>query len=156
VVDVEPLMTASRVINAIIVKSLAAVDADLTVPQLRVLVILSAHPGASLSAVAEDLGVNPSNASRTCEQLVRRGLVTRQAQPDDRRRVALDLSASGRLMIERVMDRRRQQLDIIVGEMAADQQRMLMVLLESFNAAAVETGVADSPTAGGTDLPTRR
>jgi DNA-binding MarR family transcriptional regulator len=152
VVDVEPLMAASRVINAIIVKSLAAVDADLTVRQLRVLVILTGNAGASLSEVAEDLGVNPSNASRACEQLVRRGLVTREQHRDDRRRVVLDLSAQGRRMVEQVMDRRRRQLDVVVASMPAGQQRALMAAMESFTTAAKETGVAHRRT-DGTDQP---
>ena len=111
-------MASSRIINAVIVKSMASVDADLTVPQLRVLVILAAHDGASLSQVAEDLGVNPSNASRTCDQLVQRGMVRRETDSADRRRVALRLAAPGKRMLERVMGRRRQLLEAVVAGMA--------------------------------------
>jgi DNA-binding MarR family transcriptional regulator len=142
-VDIEPLMAASRTINAVIVRSLAAVDASLTVPQLRVLVILTGNDGASLSEVANDLGVNPSNASRTCDQLVRRGLVTRRAHPEDRRRVALGLSASGRRLLKRVMDRRRRLLEKIVAAMPSREQRALIAAMESFNVATDTAGAAD-------------
>ena len=131
-------MATSRIINAVIVKSLASVDADLTVPQLRVLVILAAHDAASLSEVAEDLGVNPSNASRTCEQLVQRGLVRRDADLADRRRVSLRLAAPGTRMLDRVMRRRRKLLRSIVVRMAPGDQRSLMAAADLFNATADE------------------
>ena len=131
-------MAASRIINAVIVKSMASVDADLTVPQLRVLVILAAHDGASLSEVADELGVNPSNASRTCEQLVQRGLVTRDTDAADRRRVALRLAGPGTRMLSRVMGRRRKLLEAIVVRLAPGEQRSLMAAADLFNAAADE------------------
>ena len=142
-VDVEPLMVASRTINAVIVKSLAAVDADLTVPQLRVMVILSRTASASLSEVAEQIGISPSNASRTCDQLVRRGLVVRTEDQDDRRRLSLAPSAAGRRMLRQVMRRRQNLLERIVGAMPEKEQRALMTALDAFNLAAEQTGAAE-------------
>lgn len=135
VVDIEPLMAASRTINAVIVKSLASVDGALSVPQLRVMVILTRTSRASLSEVARDLGVNPSNASRTCDQLVKRGLVDRQDDPGDRRRLLLSLSAAGRSLVDRVMEQRRELLEVIVAAMPGTDQRALMSALDSFNEA---------------------
>jgi len=132
-------MAASRTINAVIVKSLAIVDADLTVPQLRVMVILSRTPNASLTQVAEDLGVNPSNASRTCDQLVRRGLVEREEDPADRRRLLLTPSPTGRRLLRQVMRRRQKLLGQIVAEMTPADQQTLMTALVAFNAATART-----------------
>jgi DNA-binding MarR family transcriptional regulator len=140
-VDLEPLMVTSRVMNAVIVTSMASVDAQLTGPQLRVLVILAAHDGASLSTVADDLGVNPSNASRTVEQLVQRGLVRRGADPADRRRVVLRLARPGTRLLDRVMDRRRQLLEEVVDRMRPEDRESLMAAAELFNAAAHQLGV---------------
>lgn len=147
----DPLMVASRTMNAVIVKSLATVDAELTVPQLRVMVILSRTHSASLSQVAEDLGVNPSNASRTCDQLVRRGLVDREEDPDDRRRLSLTPSVAGRRLLRQVMRRRQQLLEEIVGAMSLRDQRLLMTALETFNAATEKTGSWEGTAAGGGD-----
>ncbi len=146
-------MASSRIINAVIVKSMASVDAQLTGPQLRVLVILAAHDGTSLSQVAEDLGVNPSNASRTCDQLVQRGMVRRETDPADRRRVALRLAAPGKRMLERVMGRRRQLLESVVAVMAPRDQESLMAAADLFNAAAQELG-AHADSRGGSRMET--
>ena len=152
-VDIEPLMVASRTINAAIVKSLATVDGHLTVPQLRVLVILTRTERASLSEVARDLGVNPSNASRTCEQLVRRGLLDRAEDPADRRRLALALAPAGLELVREVMRRRRELLQLVVDAMPRADQQALMSALEAFNRASEEVDGFSSLKPGTTSRP---
>lgn len=75
-------------------------QADLTVPQFRALVFLSHSEDASLSAMAEHLGLSLPAASRMMDVLVRRGLVRRRDQPRDRRRVSLSLTPRGRSAFE--------------------------------------------------------
>src|SRR5512140_2274127 len=60
--------------------------AALSVPQLRALAFLGRTPGASLSAVADFLGVADATASVMVDRLVRRRLVTRSGNPEERRR----------------------------------------------------------------------
>ena len=72
----------------------------LSVPQLRVLAFLGRAPGTSLSAVADLDGVADATASAMVERLVRRGLVTRQADPQERRRVKLSLTQEGATLLE--------------------------------------------------------
>ena len=134
-VDLEPLLVATRTINAVIVRSLAAVDASLSMPQLRVMVILSHHEQASLSAT--DLGVDPSSASRTCEQLVQRELVEREPAAQDRRRLSLRLSSSGRRLLRRVMSRRAKLLAEIVEAMSEVDQQAFMAAMDTFNVASI-------------------
>lgn len=69
--------------------------AGLTVPQFRALIFLSVHQDASLSAMAEHLGLSLPAASRLVQLLVRRGLLEREVDPDDRRRVSLSLTRRG-------------------------------------------------------------
>jgi DNA-binding MarR family transcriptional regulator len=134
--DISQLMFASRAVTAAVVRALASIDTTLTVPQMRVLVLLWTGEPLNLSAVAEGLGVNASNASRTCDRLVSAGLVDRGAGTVDRRHVALTLTARGRDVVERLMDRREQELAAIVGRMTEPDQHRLMSALEPFNDAA--------------------
>lgn len=73
--------------------------ADLSLPQLRMLASLADHPGISLCSLAEQLGLLPSSASKVVDQLVTRGLITRQDDPADRRRAMLTLTADGKVML---------------------------------------------------------
>ncbi|WP_344779039.1 MarR family winged helix-turn-helix transcriptional regulator [Nocardioides panacisoli] len=141
----EEVMAASRVITAAVVRSLSAVDQKLTVPQLRVLVMVSAAQGLSVNAVAQGLGVNASNASRTCERLVTSGLVFREESADDRRRVVLNLSPAGKRLVDSVMKVRRNELLGVVARMAPADRRTLAESLRAFNVAAAMSEGQDSP-----------
>lgn len=129
-------MSASRVITAAVVASLAGADTDVTVPGLRVLVILDAHGPLNLSGLADVLGVNPSNASRACDRLAESGLLERAANAQDRRQVTLSLTAAGRTLMDRLMERRREILGAVVREMTAADRAGLMSGLRAFNTAA--------------------
>ncbi len=69
---------------------------DVSLPQFRTLGFLSRHEGASLSGVAEHIGLTLPSISKMIDGLVKRGLVSRETFPQDRRRVALKLTAQGR------------------------------------------------------------
>ena len=68
----------------------------LSVPQFRALLFLDRHPEASLSALAEHLGVSRPTASVLVDRLVQRGLVARGTDPAERRRAVLRLTTAGR------------------------------------------------------------
>lgn len=74
--------------------------AGLSMQQFRALGIVQRHPGASLSLVAERLGLTGPSASRLIEFLARAGFVSRIDCPRDRRRVELRLTCSGELALE--------------------------------------------------------
>lgn len=134
--DISRLMFASRAVIAAAVKALGSIDSTVSVPQMRVLVLLWTGEPLTLSAVAEGLAVNPSNASRTCDRLVAAGLVDRGEGKPDRRQVALTLTGQGRTLVERLMARREQELGAIVARMDEADRKRLMSALEPFNSAA--------------------
>jgi DNA-binding MarR family transcriptional regulator len=67
----------------------------LSVPQFRTLAVLSHSAEISLSALAEQVGLSLSAASRMVETLVKRRLVERRARTSDRRCVSLSLTPGG-------------------------------------------------------------
>jgi DNA-binding MarR family transcriptional regulator len=73
-----------------------------SVPQYRVLVILDSFPSASLSAVADNLGLSLPAASRLVTGLVRKGFVARKSRPGDRRQMSLELTSRGRTVLTTV------------------------------------------------------
>jgi DNA-binding MarR family transcriptional regulator len=146
--DLGPLMAASRTITAAVVRSLAEVSSTVTVPQLRVLVMLSSRGRMNLSGIAAALGINVSNASRTCDQLVKAGLVDRQVDPHDRRHASLQLGRRGRSLVDDVMSHRERMLAAVVGRMPEASRHRLMAALTDFNTAAA--AVDGSAAAAGT------
>jgi DNA-binding MarR family transcriptional regulator len=73
---------------------------NISVPQFRGMAFLSRHEGASLSDVAEHVGLTLPSMSNMVDRLVDRGLVTRHTRAEDRRRLTLSLTRQGRTMLE--------------------------------------------------------
>ena len=72
-----------------------------SIPQLRTLVYLHRRPGSCLFHLADHLGVTRPTASALVDRLVRRGMVTRAEDPEERRRVLLGLTPEGSQHLER-------------------------------------------------------
>jgi DNA-binding MarR family transcriptional regulator len=70
-----------------------------SVPQFRVLTYLNRTDGASLSAVADRVGLSLPAMSRLIDGLVARDLVRREESSADRRRVTLQLTDLGRELV---------------------------------------------------------
>lgn len=72
----------------------ALAEGELTLPQYRVLVFLSvrSRPATHVAAL---LGVSASSMTSVVDGLVARSLVSRSADPTDRRRVMLSLTSEG-------------------------------------------------------------
>jgi DNA-binding MarR family transcriptional regulator len=66
-----------------------------SIPQIRALAFLHRRPGACLLDLADHLGVTCPTASTIVDRLVRRGVVARAADPEERRRVVLTLTPLG-------------------------------------------------------------
>src|SRR3954469_13313754 len=88
-------MRASRVLVSVVALSIAEVEDVVTLPQLRVLVMIASHGPQNLGSGAATLGVHPSNATRLCERLVVAGLVDRADDPQDRRFLRLGGTRGG-------------------------------------------------------------
>jgi long-chain acyl-CoA synthetase len=78
---------------------LAVATVDLTLPQYRVLILLGEGKEAA-SALAEKLAVSRPSVTGVVDGLVARGLVQRDHDPDDRRRVGHALTQSGRRLLQ--------------------------------------------------------
>lgn len=95
VLDVVPL-----VMRAIRAEMRSHRTPDLSVPQFRALLYLRHHPGTSLSAVSDHLGLTPPSTSKLVDGLVARGLLTRETSPSDRRRVMLLVTPPGEAILQ--------------------------------------------------------
>lgn len=130
------LMRTSKVMSAAVAHSLATTDGALTMPQLRALVMLDDRGPLNLSAVAAGLGVDASNASRTCDRLVTAGLLDRRADERDRRHVSLTLTDEGRKVVEALMAERRAILGRVLTRLTGTERAALSTGLTAFLDAA--------------------
>ncbi|MBD2139109.1 MarR family transcriptional regulator [Anabaena sp. FACHB-1237] len=94
---------------------------SLSIPQLRSLAFLNRNPGASLSEVAEHLGVTCATASTTIERLVQRHLVQRTDNPQERRRIVLNLTKEGKTLLEQSQEKTRAEIAEIIESLTPEQ-----------------------------------
>lgn len=107
-------------------------SSDLTVAQLRVLLVLQSKGASRMSDIASILDVALSTATGIVDKLVRKDMVIREADPQDRRLVICRLSSSGQDIINRLwtssqfqMERLLDGLDEEALKRAAEVAEML-------------------------------
>ena len=116
----DALLVASSTMLGIVIRSISAGPHELTVAQHRVLVLVHEVGELSVGAVAEQLGVDQSTASRHCTRLERLGLVTRTRARHDGRAVDVRLTPEGHRQVGAVQRVRRAEIAQILARMPAD------------------------------------
>lgn len=109
----------------------------LTVPQFFVLrSILQRERQATMSALADETLQRCATMTGIVGRLVKLGLVTRERDARDRRRVLVELTLAGREVLDKVRrrreDRLRQTLTHLPPEDAKELLRLLRLYLEAF------------------------
>ena len=93
--------------------------------------------GASLRVtdLAEQLAVDAPTVTRKVQQLERDGLVTRHADPDDRRATRITLTAAGRRTLDKVLRARRAWLSHLLEGWDDAELATFATLLGRFSSA---------------------
>jgi DNA-binding MarR family transcriptional regulator len=138
----EVMETVPLVMRAIRAEMRRQRTRTLSVPQFRALIFLSRQPGASLSSLAEYLGVTRPTASALVDRLVRRGLVTRTTHPRERRRLVLALTPSGTRHLQRARDVARGRLAAMLADLSPADLRKVAEGMALLQGAFKETRAA--------------
>ena|SRR5258705_7893951 len=96
--------------------------AGLTVTQIRGLAYLETNPGASLSELADHLGLGAPTACKLVSALCRRRLVRQGVSSHDRRRLALRITPRGARVVRTGMRRCRELLAARVAPARATER----------------------------------
>lgn len=98
----------------------------LSMPQFRALVRVRQDGAASISAISEHLGTSLSTTSRLVSGLVGRGLLAREAVPNDRRQVHVTITQTGRAMLDQARQATRRKLEVALASMAAAEEKAVI------------------------------
>jgi MarR family transcriptional regulator for hemolysin len=104
---------------------------SLSVPQLRALIYLYRNEGASLSGLAEHIGLELPSMSKAVDVLVTRGLVVRRVLPADRRYISLRLSARGLAELKRARRITETRLMEALALLSSAQQAKIVEALQA-------------------------
>ncbi|MGH7073322.1 MAG: MarR family winged helix-turn-helix transcriptional regulator [Stellaceae bacterium] len=98
---------------------------ELSVGEWGIIGELSLRAPLNLNELAAGIGLDKAQISRSVTSLVKRGLVTREPNPDSNREVAINLTAKGRRSMARMMATAAAVNDFLLGEFSADERRVL-------------------------------
>ena len=112
-------------------------DAELTLVQVRVLRRLAKRPQA-LGQLGTELNLAPPSMTRLVDRLEERGLITRQRQEDDRRKVIAQLTDKGRRLVTTVPFLEGTAIRTAVDRMSAADRERIAAAIEEFNSAVRE------------------
>lgn len=100
-------------------------DVDLTMPQLKVLFLVSTGNGVNMTQLARTLGMTLSTLTGVVDRLTNHGLVLRQDDVNDRRVVLLYLTEEGAALVERLLRAGRERFRLILERLSfADLRRV--------------------------------
>lgn len=96
---------------------------DLSIAQTLAVMAVKDHGPLSITRLAELLAVSPPSASAMVDRLVDRGLLTREPDPDDRRKVIVSLSPEADAVYEHTLNAILAEFVQIVNRLGPDTSR---------------------------------
>ena len=126
---VEVLQAATRVLAGVALRSLDVLDGMVSLPQFRVLAVLDDLGCARSTQVARALGLDGSTVTRLADRLVAAGYVIRGSDLGNRTVVTLELTDTGRDLVNQVARWRHQELTRILGRLESGERDRLTAVL---------------------------
>jgi DNA-binding MarR family transcriptional regulator len=134
--DIDPLVRdLGLLIRQTLISSNAGVfealdELDLPFSQTKIVMSFIGHPEPrSLGSLAHELGLSLPAVSRAVDGLSKRGLVTRQEDPADRRSKLVTPTGSGQAVVQRIFELRVAGLQDFVDSLSDDERETLAAAL---------------------------
>lgn len=105
-------------------------EAGLTVDQWVVLKQISENNGSSQVEIGQSTVKDAPTTTRIIDQLVKKNLISKQLDPEDRRRYMVFITEKGQKMIERLLPVVQAYRQIPVKDFSAGDQQTLIRLLQ--------------------------
>jgi DNA-binding MarR family transcriptional regulator len=112
-----------------------AAEEDLSIVQAQALMVIDVNPGINVGTLAATLSKDQASTSIVVDKLMGLGLLTRETDPEDRRRAQLFLTPQAKPIVHHVEGARddinRLVFDALGSERAQALEALLQELLEA-------------------------
>ena len=105
----------------------------------RVLEVLLHKGPLPVNTIGPKVWLTPGSISVAVDRLVKKGLVSRKDQPDDRRVRRVELTPRGRKLITRVFGEHAAAMEGVANVLSKNERLILLRLLKKFGKHAAET-----------------
>ena len=95
------------------IEAIRVEDPEMTSTVISVFLYVASHEGCHKQAIEEDLGISTSNSSRAADWLLNKktlrksgnvGLITKEKDPANNRRITFQLTDKGKVLARKLMD----------------------------------------------------
>ena len=118
-------------------------EIDLTIAQLRTLLVLAEEGPLVIGQIAQRLGIGLSTGGHLVDRLVQAGLAERMEDSEDRRRTLARLTPKGEELYTRLLNR-VQHIQTLIQKLDADDLAALLQGLRALNRIVDEESRAGS------------
>jgi DNA-binding MarR family transcriptional regulator len=123
---VEEVLACGSALTALTARALRTAASDISTTQHRLLATLDTHGPARMVHLAHLLDVDPSSLGRLCERLIRKDLVERRRNHNDRRIVIVSLTENGQRVLVQVSHARRTAVRTVAAALGDDARATVM------------------------------
>jgi DNA-binding MarR family transcriptional regulator len=116
---------------------------DMTMPQLKIMLILFLNGPVRMSDLAENLGVTLATGTGLVDRLVERGMIERESTPTDRRVVLCHLSESGQKAVTGIWEAAKNRSKELLEAMDTAKLMMFTEVLETMLKSAEYSSATD-------------
>jgi len=106
---------------------------NISISELSVLHYLFFKTKPSMSEMGKDLSVDSSTLTRIVDKLVKKNLIVRKPDLEDRRVVRVAMSRKGRAIGEKFKQERKEKVKSILKQMMPEERNTFLNLLETIH-----------------------
>jgi DNA-binding MarR family transcriptional regulator len=140
--DVAALELMTRAMVGLTMRSVDVLGGQASLPQFRLLLVLSGLGRVASSRLAAEMGIGASSITRLADKLEAAGLLTRGADPRSRSVVTLEATPAGVQLVARVVARRQELLAEVLGQMTSGERAEVSRVARRFADLAGDTASA--------------
>ncbi len=113
-------------------------DKPISFVHMNLLRILDKNPGKTVGDISKFMNVSYPAATKTIDKLVRLGFLRRREDSQDRRIAHLHLTPSGKKLVDKYINLKREQIDSVINQFGLDKAEQLNDHLSAFARKVVE------------------
>jgi len=117
-----------RALRPIVPKEWLSVD--LTMPQLKIVLLIFTDGPARVSTLASALGVSLATTTGITDRMVQHDLIARGSDPEDRRAVVCSLSEKGKELITRLWELKQSRVRSLLEKMTPPKLEIISEAME--------------------------
>lgn len=106
---------------------------DMSHLQMHTLLMVREHGSCSMKELADSQRIVPATMTALVDRLVKKGMLDRTADPEDRRSIRVSLSQQGKDLLEKFYHQKVERATMMLGILDLEEQKILVNLMKKID-----------------------